>query len=85
MKKDSTVLEWFSPQPYSLRLCRPLPWNALDLWYIKNASLALDAFVSASTVRTVLFGERVDRRAIDKARQSLDLILSVEAGQTWHQ
>ncbi|MFT3731659.1 MAG: sugar transferase [Hyphomicrobium sp.] len=44
---------------------------ALDLWYIKNASCALDLKILAHTVRMVLFGERVDRTAIRQAWQAL--------------
>ncbi|MBS0235259.1 MAG: sugar transferase [Proteobacteria bacterium] len=44
---------------------------ALDLWYIKNASFTLDLVILAETIRTVLFGERVDLRAIHKARQDI--------------
>jgi len=40
---------------------------ALDLWYIRNASFTLDMLILLNTVRTVLFGERIDRRAIDQA------------------
>jgi lipopolysaccharide/colanic/teichoic acid biosynthesis glycosyltransferase len=55
---------------------------ALDLWYIKNASFTLDMVILAHTARTILFGERVDRRAIHEARQDLrsdrPALLSVE-------
>lgn len=44
---------------------------ALDLWYIKNASLKLDLLILAHTIRTVLFGERVDRHAIRRAWQGI--------------
>ena len=40
---------------------------ALDIWYIQNASLWLDIKVLWLTLRTVLFGERVNRGAIDMA------------------
>jgi lipopolysaccharide/colanic/teichoic acid biosynthesis glycosyltransferase len=40
---------------------------ALDIWYIKNASLWLDLKILWLTFRTMLFGDRVDRRAIDLA------------------
>jgi len=45
---------------------------ALDLWYIRNASFALDMLILLNTVRTVLFGERIDRRAIDQAWRDLN-------------
>ncbi len=44
---------------------------ALDLWYIENASFALDMLIIAYTVRTVIFGEHVDSDAIYEARRSL--------------
>jgi len=44
---------------------------ALDLWYIKNASLRLDMMILAHTVRMVLFGEQVDRNAIRQAWQAI--------------
>ena len=40
---------------------------ALDIWYIQNASLWLDIKVLWLTARTVLFGEKVNRDAIDAA------------------
>lgn len=44
---------------------------ALDLWYIRNASFALDIRILAHTLRMVLFGERVDRNAIHEAWQAI--------------
>jgi len=44
---------------------------ALDLWYIRHASFALDMLILLNTARTVLFGERVDHRAIDQAWREL--------------
>ncbi len=44
---------------------------ALDLWYIKNASFTLDLVILAETVRTILFGERIDPGAIHKAWQEI--------------
>ncbi|MDH3663958.1 MAG: sugar transferase, partial [Alphaproteobacteria bacterium] len=47
---------------------------ALDIWYIQNASLWLDIKVAWLTVRTVLFGDRVDREAIDMAEATRELL-----------
>lgn len=44
---------------------------ALDLWYIRNASFALDMLILLNTARTILFGERVDHRAIAQAWRDL--------------
>lgn len=44
---------------------------ALDLWYIRNASFTLDVKILAQTARMVLFGERVDRNAIQEAWQAI--------------
>lgn len=46
--------------------------TALDLWYVRHASLALDARVLLHTAAMVLFGERVDQRAISRAWRDLD-------------
>lgn len=44
---------------------------ALDLWYIRNASFALDMRIIVQTVRMVLFGERIDGNAIHEAWQAI--------------
>jgi lipopolysaccharide/colanic/teichoic acid biosynthesis glycosyltransferase len=44
---------------------------ALDIWYIKNASFRLDVEIILGTVRTLLFGECVDRAAIRQAWREL--------------
>jgi len=40
---------------------------ALDIWYIQHASFLLDMKVLVLTLRTVLFGDQVDRSVIDEA------------------
>lgn len=40
----------------------------LDLWYVDHRSWRLDAVIMFRTVLTVLFGERIDSRALTKAR-----------------
>lgn len=44
---------------------------ALDLWYVKHASFPLDLAILIGTLRTVLFGERIDPQAIRLAWQEL--------------
>ncbi len=43
----------------------------MDIWYVKNASLALDGSVLARTVRMVLFGDRLNKRAVEQAWHDL--------------
>jgi lipopolysaccharide/colanic/teichoic acid biosynthesis glycosyltransferase len=45
--------------------------TALDLWYLRNATLRLDAAVALRTARTVLFGESVDPGVIEMAWSEL--------------
>jgi lipopolysaccharide/colanic/teichoic acid biosynthesis glycosyltransferase len=45
--------------------------TALDLWYVRNASLSLDALVLLHTAAIVLFGERIDQAAIRRAWRDL--------------
>jgi len=40
---------------------------ALDVWYVKNASLKLDVIIVAQTVRMLLLGERINYSAIRQA------------------
>lgn len=47
---------------------------ALDIWYIQNASLWLDIKILWHTFCTVLFGERVNRAAIDMALATRELL-----------
>jgi lipopolysaccharide/colanic/teichoic acid biosynthesis glycosyltransferase len=44
---------------------------ALDLWYIKNASLRVDLKILLATLRIILFGERADPAAIRQAWREL--------------
>jgi lipopolysaccharide/colanic/teichoic acid biosynthesis glycosyltransferase len=44
---------------------------ALDVWYVRNASLKLDLKIMAHTAPIVLFGERVSREAIRSAWREL--------------
>jgi lipopolysaccharide/colanic/teichoic acid biosynthesis glycosyltransferase len=44
---------------------------ALDVWYVRNASLALDLEIMARTIPMVLFGERISRHLIEQAWRDL--------------
>jgi lipopolysaccharide/colanic/teichoic acid biosynthesis glycosyltransferase len=46
---------------------------ALDIWYVRNASLTLDLGILARTVPMVIFGERVNMVAIQRAWEELAL------------
>jgi lipopolysaccharide/colanic/teichoic acid biosynthesis glycosyltransferase len=40
----------------------------LDIWYVKNASLLLDLAIVIRTVKMVLFGDRINIEAVNRAR-----------------
>ena len=44
---------------------------ALDVWYVRNASLALDLEIAARTIPMVLLGERISRPLIERAWHDL--------------
>src|SRR5690606_7538749 len=44
---------------------------ALDVWYVQNASLWLDAKIALRTIPLLLFGERISRAAIERAWRDL--------------
>lgn len=44
----------------------------LDLWYVDHWSLRLDLLILARTVGVILRGERVDPRALERAREHAD-------------
>jgi lipopolysaccharide/colanic/teichoic acid biosynthesis glycosyltransferase len=47
---------------------------ALDIWYVRNASMYLDLKVLARTVPMVIRGERIDHASIDLARSELETL-----------
>jgi lipopolysaccharide/colanic/teichoic acid biosynthesis glycosyltransferase len=47
---------------------------ALDIWYVRNASLKLDLQILALTFPMVIGGERIDRESIVQARRELTLL-----------
>jgi lipopolysaccharide/colanic/teichoic acid biosynthesis glycosyltransferase len=53
------------------RKVSPADKAALDVWYVKNASLTLDVAILIQTARMVVFGERINDRAIRHAWHDL--------------
>ena len=49
----------------------PVDKAALDVWYVCNASFALDAEIVLRTIPFVLFGERISMRYLERAWQEL--------------
>ncbi len=49
------------------RAITPVDKAALDVWFIRNACFTLDARIVLSTLRLLIFGERVNQAAIDLA------------------
>ena len=47
---------------------------ALDIWYVRNASMALDLKILLRTIPMVIYGERIDLASIDLARRELDSV-----------
>ena len=44
---------------------------ALDLWYVRHATLRIDLYILLLTARMIVFGEQVDWEAVEKARAGL--------------
>ena len=53
------------------RTISPADKAALDVWYVRNASLALDLEIAARTIPVVLRGERISRPLIERAWRDL--------------
>jgi lipopolysaccharide/colanic/teichoic acid biosynthesis glycosyltransferase len=45
----------------------------LDVWYVKNASFALELKIVLNTVTMILFGDRINAQAVNRARDDLGL------------
>ena len=45
----------------------------LDIWYVQNASLMLDLAIVLRTVKMILFGDRINADAVNRARSDLGL------------
>jgi hypothetical protein len=52
--------------------------SALDVWYIKNASLKLDLKIYWLTFATIIGGERPNGSAVRQARQELGIARRTE-------
>ncbi len=44
---------------------------ALDVWYVRNASLLLEFQIAVRTVPIILFGERISQALIERAHREL--------------
>jgi lipopolysaccharide/colanic/teichoic acid biosynthesis glycosyltransferase len=67
------------------RAISPEDKAALDIWYVRNASLFLDFKIALKTVPIVLFGETISRKSIEKAWEELEaagVLRGLEARKT---
>jgi lipopolysaccharide/colanic/teichoic acid biosynthesis glycosyltransferase len=55
------------------RIISPSDKCILDIWYAQNASFWLDFIIVLSTVKMILFGDRINTEAINQARSDLGL------------
>jgi lipopolysaccharide/colanic/teichoic acid biosynthesis glycosyltransferase len=55
------------------RIISTLDKLILDIWYVQNASLALDLTIVVRTMKMILFGDRINSDAVNQARNHLDL------------
>jgi lipopolysaccharide/colanic/teichoic acid biosynthesis glycosyltransferase len=53
------------------RIIDPVDKAAMDVWYVQNASLSLDARVILLTIPMMFYGDRVNARAIEQAWHDL--------------
>ena len=63
-------------QVFGARDISPEDKNALDIWYVRHASLWLDAKILVRTPLVMLRGERVDQRAVRAARKAFDRLMA---------
>jgi lipopolysaccharide/colanic/teichoic acid biosynthesis glycosyltransferase len=45
----------------------------LDMWYVKNASFILDLAIVFRTMKMILFGDRINAEAVNRARSDFGL------------
>jgi hypothetical protein len=45
----------------------------LDIWYVRNASFALDFKIVLRTLTIILFGDRINAEAVNQAQSDLGL------------
>ncbi len=53
------------------RMIQPVDKAAMDVWYVRNASLALDMRIALLTIPMMVHGDRVNVRAIEQAWRDL--------------
>ncbi|MEM9357045.1 MAG: sugar transferase [Pseudomonadota bacterium] len=61
-------------QVQSVRSIAAVDKAALDIWYIQNASFALDLWIVLKTIPIVLFGERTNHNAIARSWYDLEKV-----------
>jgi lipopolysaccharide/colanic/teichoic acid biosynthesis glycosyltransferase len=55
------------------RIISPTDKCILDVWYAENGSVVLDIKIILLTIKMILFGDRLNREAIDQARGGLGI------------
>jgi lipopolysaccharide/colanic/teichoic acid biosynthesis glycosyltransferase len=55
------------------RVISPSDKLTLDVWYVKNAAYVLDIKIVLRTVSMILFGDRINTKAVDQARTQVAL------------
>ena len=80
--KESTARHLVRPgltgmaQVFGARDMSPEDKNALDIWYVRHASLRLDLSILVRTLLVIVRGERLDQRAVRAAHKGVQRFLA---------